>query len=124
MMYKPYYSDILLISSIFYFHCALIDFIITTYGYAYYGNQFFQIELNSFICFLVKLGIPPIHMVIIPFTVVCLSCYFRKIANKINTYLIISDRVILSMGFTICFIIPLGILHLQGFSSWFYHGYF
>jgi len=56
MIYKPYYSDILIISSIFYFFTATADFIITICGYARYGDLFFQIELNPIIRFLLNQG--------------------------------------------------------------------
>lgn len=124
MMYKPYYSNILIISSMFYFFTAFADYFITILAYAYYGDLFFQLESNPFICDIVKMGIPPAHMVIIPITVAFLSCYFRNIANKMNIDSMISDRVIWSMGFAICLMIMMGILHLLGFISWFYHGAF
>lgn len=124
MMYKPYYSDILIISSMFYYFTALMDFLITTDRYIYYGDLFFQMEMNPAICFLLKLGIPPIHMFVIPMVVIFLSVYFKEIANEIHAESIIRDRVIWGMWFAICLMIMMGILHLIGFCSWFYHGVF
>ena len=124
MNYKPYYSDVLLLSSMFYFHCALIDFFITLYAYASYGNLFFHMELNPFIRYIVKLGIPPLHMVIMPVIIAFLCLYFRHLADKVNKESVISDRIIWGMGFAICLITMMGILHLLGFYSWFYHGMF
>lgn len=124
MMYKPYYSFILLLSSMFYFITALLDFLITTIAYKYYGNLFFQMEMNPLICNLLKMGIPPIHIVVIPFIVLLLSAYVMELANEINTYHVIKDWSIWGMGFCTCIITMMGILHLLGFISWFYHGVF
>jgi len=124
MRYKPYYSDILLLSSVFYFNCALIDFIITESAYFKYGDLFFQMEMNPLICNLLKMGIPPIHIVVIPFIVLLLSAYVRELANEITTYHVIKDWSIWGMGFCTCIITMMGILHLLGFISWFYHGGF
>lgn len=122
MIYKPYYSDILIISSIFYYVTAMFDFYITMVGYAFYNNLFFQLELNPVICFLLKLGIIPIHMFIVPLVILLLSIYFRFLANEMNKEYIIKDEIIWGIGFAICLITMMGILHLLGFISWFYHG--
>lgn len=124
MKYNPFYSDMLIYSSIFYLVFATLDLLVTTWGYVHYGDLFFIVEQNPAICFLFKLGIPPIHMVVIPYVVMLLSIYFKDIANKLHAISIISDRVIWGMGFAICLMIMMGILHLLGFISWFYHGAF
>lgn len=124
MKYKPFYSDMLLISSIFYFYSAFADYFITMCAYAYYGDLFFQMEMNPLICNFLKMGIPPIHIVVIPFIVLLLSAYVRKLANEINTYHVIKEWSIWGMGFCTCIITMMGILHLIGFFSWFYYGGF
>ena len=124
MKYKPYYSDMLLISSMFYFITALLDFFITGSAYTRYGELFFQMELNPTICFLLKYGVPPIHMFIIPMVVLFLSIYFRILANEKNAESKIKDNVIWGIGFSTSLIIMMGITHLIGFISWFYHGAF
>ena len=124
MKYKPYYSDILLISSIFYFITAILDFSITMSAYNYYGELFFQMELNPFIYDLLKFGIPPIHMFIIPMVLIFVSIYFRILTNEKNAESKIKDRVIWGMGFSTSLMVMVGITHLIGFISWFYHGAF
>jgi len=124
MRYKPYYSNILIISSIFYYITAMLDFSITMGAYNYYGDLFFLMELNPAICFVLRSGMPPIYMFILPLVVIILSTYFKKLANKLHKESMISDRSMWGLGFAVCLIIMMGILHLIGFISWFYHGAF
>ena len=124
MIYKFYYSNILIFASVFYFFTALLDFTITMCAYKHYGDLFFQMEMNPAICFLLKLGIPPTYMFLIPTVVIVLSLYFKYVVTEINNESIIKDRIIWGLGFAICMVIMMGILHLMGFISWFYHGAF
>ena len=124
MKYKPYYPIILIIASTFYLITAMMDFSITMGAYNYYGDLFFLMEMNPAICFLLKLGIPPMHMFIIPFIVTLLSYYFLIVIAKIHAKSIIKDRIIWGIGFSTCLTVMMGVLHLLGFISWFYHGAF
>ena len=124
MMYKPYYSIVLLLSSLFYYVFAMLDFVITMYGYFYYNDLFFNMEINPVICSFLKLGIFPVYMFIIPIIVLILSYRFYMKTYKINVDYKFSDRVIWCLGFSNCLVIMMGVLHLLGFISWFYHGGF
>ena len=130
MKYKSCYCDLLIISAYFYFLCALMDFSITMKGYFHYGNSFFEMELNTAICFLLSNGIHPIHMFIIPLVVIMLCLYLEHIIAKIRKHeriqktTIIRDRSIWGIWFATLLISSMAILHLLGFISWFYHGAF
>lgn len=128
MKYKTCFSEFLVISSIFYYITAMLDFSITMCGYAHYGDLFYQMELNPSICFLLKSGFPPIHMFIIPFTLICLTYYLHKKTNKVifiyQSTEIINKKITWGILFGILLLFQMGMIHLLGFLSWFYYGAF
>lgn len=121
MKYKPIYSELLVLSSIFYFFGALMDYTITMSAYKNYGVRFFMLESNQFICNVIKSGYPPIYIIILPIISIILALYFKKKIKKAD---VVSNRITYGLIFAIFWLILVGTLHLIGFCSWFYHGAF
>lgn len=119
--YKSKYTDILFFASAWYFFMSLLDFTITMRGYHYLRHQFFDMELNPYICSCLEHGFPPIYMFLIPFTLVILSYWFIKPMEKYDRCKL-PNTYILGIWFAILLIINLGIIHVLGFLSWFYYG--
>jgi hypothetical protein len=126
LKFMSYYTDILLFSSIFYFACGILDCTITMCGYMFYGKQFFSMELNVLVCYLLELGIPPVHMFLIPSVLIFLSLYLNVQIHKADQAELdtINYTHVWGIFFAISLIIMMGLLHLYGFLTWFYFGGF
>lgn len=125
MRYSNHFPSLLIISSLFYCFSAFADFSITMLGYSSYGYGFFDMELNPFICELLKMNIPPIHMFLIPLVLIGLSFYAKHLVDKSpNDKYIISERLSWEYLFCILIVAMMGVVHLNGAFSWFYYGAF